>query len=244
MNPWILAAVCAASAAILACGIPEFIRSLPAPKDPAEAEAAETGAMNSSAVGGNPYPAVAGLRWLRPFVVLVAAAVAGLIGLVVGPSLHPVHLVMLVATVPIMVTLAVLDARTQYLPTRIITPALALVAGLLVLSWPLSGDPQPLINGAIGFLAYRAWFWVLWMVSGTLGFGDVRLAGLLGMITASLNWQTGLYALYAGLFIAAGYALVRLAITRDRSTLRSYLPLGPALIVGAWLGILLGRLGA
>lgn len=243
MNPWILAAVCAAAAAILACGIPELIRSLPAPKDPAEAEAAETGAMNSSALGGNPYPAVAGLRWLRPFVVLVAAAAAGLIGLVVGPSLHPVHLVMLISTVPIMVTLAVLDARTQYLPTRIITPALALVAGLLILSWPLSGDPQPLINGAIGFLAYRAGFWVLWMVSGTLGFGDVRLAGLLGMIAASLSWQAGLYALYAGLFIAAGYALARLAITRDRSTLRAYLPLGPALIVGALLGILLGGPG-
>lgn len=240
MNPWILAAICAAAAAILACGIPELIRSLPAPVDAAEPASTETGAMNSTVVGGNPYPTVAALGWLRPSAVVVAAAAAGLIGLVVGPSMHPVHLAMLISAVPITVALAVLDARTQYLPTRIINPALVLVAGLLLLSWPLSGDPQPLINGVVGFLAYRAGFWVLWMISGTLGFGDVRLAGLLGMITTSLSWQAGLYALYAGLFIAAGYALARLAITRDRSTLHAYLPLGPALIAGAWLGILLG----
>ena len=66
-----------------------------------------------------------------------------------------------------------------------------------------------------------------------MGFGDVKLAGLIGLVLGYLSWPALLLGCFAGFLLGgvAGLALIR----RGRDTV---IPYGPFLIAGALLGIL------
>ncbi|MDP3890196.1 hypothetical protein [Nocardioides sp.] len=81
--------------------------------------------------------------------------------------------------------------------------------------------------------------WVLWFFRVGLGFGDVRLAALVGLVTARLGWQSFVVGIYGALLLALLDVLARAAVTR-RSPAGQGIPLGPFLVVGAWVGLLVG----
>jgi leader peptidase (prepilin peptidase)/N-methyltransferase len=67
------------------------------------------------------------------------------------------------------------------------------------------------------------------------GFGDVRLAGLLGLLSGMAN-------VFAALFVAAlaaGVVSILLLLAR-RARVGSYVPYGPYLVIGALWGMLAG----
>jgi leader peptidase (prepilin peptidase)/N-methyltransferase len=101
-----------------------------------------------------------------------------------------------------------------------------------------SGDLDALLRAGLGWLAAGGTFFVLWFVYPKgMGYGDVRLAGLLGIALGYLGWAELLVGVYAG-FVLGGVGGLLLAALRlvDR---RSY-PFGPFMLVGALLGVLLG----
>jgi leader peptidase (prepilin peptidase) / N-methyltransferase len=71
-----------------------------------------------------------------------------------------------------------------------------------------------------------------------MGYGDVRLAGVLGMYLGWLGWS----ALTVGAFLgfAVGGAGGVVVLTTRRGGLQTAIPYGPSLIGGAWLGVLAG----
>ena len=73
---------------------------------------------------------------------------------------------------------------------------------------------------------------------GGMGFGDVKLAGVLGLHMAWLSWDVLLGGALAGFLLVALVALVLLAA--GRVTLSSELPFGPFMLLGALLGIITG----
>lgn len=94
--------------------------------------------------------------------------------------------------------------------------------------------------GALG-LAFGA-DWLLWFLGSGLGFGDVRLAALVGMVTARVGWEPFVFGIYGALLLALGYALAQSAVTR-RSLRGVGIPLGPFLVIGAAAGLLVGAGG-
>jgi leader peptidase (prepilin peptidase)/N-methyltransferase len=91
------------------------------------------------------------------------------------------------------------------------------------------------------------------------GYGDVKLSALLGVFTAFISWGTlgwGVFltALIGGLISigvlgvgAATNARRRRSGEADasiRDVMKIEVPYGPAMILGAWLAIILGGLGA
>jgi leader peptidase (prepilin peptidase)/N-methyltransferase len=132
------------------------------------------------------------------------------------------------------VALSVVDWRTRYLPTRLIGPSYLVVAVLAVLASALTSDWTALLGATAGWAGAFTFFALLWWLPGGMGYGDVRLAGLLGL---ALGWL-GVAELALGFYTAfllggvAGLVLSGLKVFHRRHT-----PFGPHLVVGALLGV-------
>ncbi|WP_238163124.1 prepilin peptidase [Kribbella capetownensis] len=166
----------------------------------------------------------------------LAAVSGGLLGWMLGiTAVLPAWLLMAISGA----VLGYIDARTRYLPSAIIWPSYAVVGVALIGASAGSGDwgalRRAVIAGVIGF----AVFYVLWFVfpSG-VGFGDVRLSGLLGLPLGWLGWGEFISGLYGGFFIGAlvGIALIAARVMKRKQMV----PFGPFMLIGALGGVLLG----
>jgi leader peptidase (prepilin peptidase)/N-methyltransferase len=132
--------------------------------------------------------------------------------------------------------LAVIDARTQRLPNRIVLPLyLWGAAGLTVCSALGHAWPR-LVTGAAAGAVLALVFVLMWYL-GPLGFGDVKLIGALGLF---LGWA-GIPVLLSGLIIGTGIgALVAIALMASgRATRKTRIAYGPFLVAGSWAGLAL-----
>ncbi len=182
-----------------------------------------------------PYAALAGRRaayWCGG----LAAVAGGFLGWMLGlDAVLPAWLVLAVAGA----VLGYIDTRTRYLPSVIIWPTYLVVAAGLLGAAVASGEwgslRRAVISGAIGFGV----FYLLWLVfPGGVGFGDVRLSGLLGLALGWLGWGQFASGLYGGFFLGAVVGIV-LIISRVM-TRKQMVPFGPFMLVGALAGVVLG----
>lgn len=138
----------------------------------------------------------------------------------------------------ISVVLAVIDLDTKRLPDVIVLPGFAVGAALLGGAGILRGDLGALLVAAIGAVAAAVFFFVLYLIGG-MGFGDVKLAGVVGLFLGFL----GVPQLTVG--IAAGFAIgavvgVALMALRGKSR-KTAIPFGPWILLGTWVGVLAGQ---
>lgn len=160
--------------------------------------------------------------------VLLAPAVAGVFAGAAVETHDALRFVLLAVSGAVLVLLAALDFKRHLLPDRVMLPALALA---LAVSWLWPGRPPTagLTGGAAGFAILFAIFFV---VPG-FGFGDVKLAALIGLL---VGWPAVLRALVAGILLG-GVASAFLLVTR-RVTFKSAIAYGPYLVGGALLELL------
>lgn len=243
MNDHLVAAVLCAMLTVLGgLLVPTLIRRLPEPEPtevptPGEEETAAQRVLREEGPK-ELYADVAARPGLRLIAALVSGVAGALVGLVLG--FEPV-LVALVPLVPVGVALGVVDLRTRLLPSRVVIPATVAVLGLGLLSWPLTGDPADLVRALIGLVVARSAFWLLWAIRRAgMGFGDVRLAALLGFVLAYRGWAELAVGLYAGLLLFGLPGLAVALLRRDRSLLKKAVPYGPFMLLGALVGILAG----
>jgi leader peptidase (prepilin peptidase)/N-methyltransferase len=138
------------------------------------------------------------------------------------------------------VALALIDIDVKRLPDAITLPSYPVVGALLTLSAAVSGDWSNLARAGLGGVALFAFYFALWFVypSG-MGFGDVKLSGVLGACLGWLSWSAvavGAFTgfLYGGLF---GIGVILLA----KGGRKTKVPFGPFMLAGALTGILVGH---
>jgi leader peptidase (prepilin peptidase)/N-methyltransferase len=137
------------------------------------------------------------------------------------------------------VLLAWIDWRTRLLPTRIIAPSYAVVAMLLLLASAVDQDWTAMLRAALGWALGGGTFLVMWFIYPKgLGYGDVRLAGLLAMALAWVGWPEFAVGMYAG-FLLGG--LVGGALVLARVVDRRRYPFGPFMVLGALVGLAFGQ---
>ncbi len=183
-----------------------------------------------------PFPDIArlpGLGWKSA----VAAAVAGaIVGIAVGWTWA---LVLWVPLVPVSVALAVVDWRTRLLPTFVIRPMYGVLVVLVLLGWAVTGDSDAVVRSALGWLVAGGLYGLLWLIYPRgLGFGDVRLAGVLGIALGWVGWGAVLVGVYAG-FLLGGVLGGLLSVLRIVE--RKGFPFGPFMLLGALVGLLWGE---
>ena len=140
------------------------------------------------------------------------------------------------------VALAVIDVREHRLPDRLTLPsypaAVALLGGGGLL---LPDGGSHLVHALAGLAAAGAFFLLLAFIRpGDIGWGDVKLSGLLGFY---LGWfgAGALLAGMAGAFVLAAVTGLAL-IAAGRATRKSHLPFGPFMIASALAAVALGAL--
>ncbi|WP_448613017.1 prepilin peptidase [Modestobacter sp. URMC 112] len=136
------------------------------------------------------------------------------------------------------VVLAGVDLAGHRLPDRVTFPAAAVCGAALLVDAAVAGSWPALLRAvaaaavAGGLAAGAA------AVSPTgLGFGDVKLLGLLGLVLGWAGWGVLLAGVLVGLVLGAVVSLVLLA-TR-RAGWRTAVPLGPPLLAGAAVALAL-----
>ena len=176
----------------------------------------------------------------RPRLAVMLAGLAALGGLVVGASLGwDWALLVWVPLLPPAAALAYVDWHTRLLPVRLVYPAYAVAALGSVVAALAGGDPAALGRAALGLLVAGLVYGVLWFVyPAGLGYGDVRLSGVLGIALGFLGWGQLLVGLYAG-FLLGGVIGLLLRVTRVVP--QRHIPFGPFMLLGAVLGAAWGQ---
>ncbi|WP_369824066.1 A24 family peptidase [Frondihabitans sp. PAMC 28766] len=139
----------------------------------------------------------------------------------------------------ISVALGIIDTEHHRLPNRIVVPSYAVAVSLLGASSLLTGDiagfVRTLIGGAALFVFY---FGIAFAYPKGMGFGDVKLAGVLGLYLAFLGWGPLLVGAFAAFLVGGVFAIVLIALRRVGR--KGGIPFGPWMLVGAWIGVFAG----
>lgn len=137
------------------------------------------------------------------------------------------------------VALALIDIDVKRLPDAIVLPSYVVVTALLLLPAVADSRWSDFLRALLGMAALYAFYFVLALVyPGGMGFGDVKLAGVLGLYMAWLGWGAWAVGAFAG-FLLGGLVGVLLLAT-GRAGRKSAVPFGPFMLVGALIAILAG----
>jgi leader peptidase (prepilin peptidase) / N-methyltransferase len=167
-------------------------------------------------------------------VVLVALALAGAL---LAAGVRPGAVALAWAGVA-GVVLAQVDLAVHRLPDRVTVPAYAAVATALLVDAVALGTWTALLRaGLAGAAAFGLATCAAALSPRGLGFGDVKLLGLLGLVLGWVGWGALLAGVFLGL-VAGAAASVTLVAT-GRAGWRTALPFGPPLLVGAVLALAL-----
>jgi leader peptidase (prepilin peptidase) / N-methyltransferase len=135
------------------------------------------------------------------------------------------------------VALAAIDLEHHRLPTKLVRATLALVSAGLIVAAAVEGTVTPLVTAAIGAALFCGLLFVVHLISPrSMGFGDVRLAVVLGAVLGWYGLGVVLWGVFLGNVLAA---IAGVAVGLARHRVRDVkIAFGPPLIAGALLVVL------
>ncbi len=144
---------------------------------------------------------------------------------------------MLAAFAAVLIAVAVIDLDHRIIPNRITYPAFPVFAIAIVVGWLLDRPLDPARAG-VGLLAYGGFYFIIAMIAPRgLGMGDVKLAGLIGLVLGSLGLRYVGVAAAAAILAGGLGGIIALALGKGR---KSAIPFGPYLAAGALVAIVWG----
>jgi leader peptidase (prepilin peptidase)/N-methyltransferase len=137
------------------------------------------------------------------------------------------------------VVLGAVDLASHRLPDRVTYPTAAVCAASYLVDAAVLGTWGALLRaGVAGAAAFLIGAAAAAISPDALGFGDVKLLGVLGLLLGWFGWGVLLAGVFLGLLTGALVSLV-LLVTR-RAGWRTAVPFGPPLMMGAVLALALG----
>ena len=138
-----------------------------------------------------------------------------------------------------LVAISAVDLEHQIIPNRLVYPTLALLVPLLVVASAADHRWRALewaaVAGAVAFAAFLA---VHLAVPRGMGFGDVRLAGVIGVATGWLGYGRAFVGFFAAFLLGAVIGVLAMAVTGAGR--KTKIPFGPFLAAGAVVTVLWG----
>jgi leader peptidase (prepilin peptidase)/N-methyltransferase len=172
-----------------------------------------------------------------PLVEVLTAAMFVLMAVVIEPVAAVPAFLYLAA---VGVALALIDIDVKRLPNSIVLPSYVVGIVLLTAAALTDGDPGRMVQALGGMALLYAFYFTLALVyPAGMGFGDVKLAGVLGLYLGWLGWGSVVVGAFLGFF--TGGLLGGLLLASGRATRKSAIPFGPFMLVGALLGIIWGE---
>ena len=172
-----------------------------------------------------------------PLVELATGALFALTAWRVGPTWAlPAYLYL----AAIAVALTLIDIDVRRLPNSIVLPSYVVAALLLLLPAAATGDWQAYLRALLGAaVLFAGYFALAFAYPAGMGFGDVKLAGVLGLYLGWLGWGELAVGAFLG-FLLGGVWGVALLLAR-RAGRKSAIPFGPFMLGGALLAVFVGE---
>lgn len=176
------------------------------------------------------------IAWRYPLVEVVTAALFALVTWRLGVDWPlPAFLYLVAAGL----ALAFIDLDVHRLPNLITLPSYAIGGVLLTAASVADDDFGALARAVVGMAAlYLLYFGLAVVKSGGMGFGDVKLAGVLGMFLGYLGWAPLAVGAFLG-FLLGGVGGIAMMLG-GRAGRKSKIPFGPYMVAGALIAVLAG----
>lgn len=134
------------------------------------------------------------------------------------------------------IALAFIDLELRRLPNAIVLPSYPVLLVLLAGSAAWQEDWWSLGRACLGGLALFGLYLLLVLAyPAGMGWGDVKLAGVLGIALGYLSWSALLVGAFAGFLLGAVVAVT--VVATGRGGRKTALPFGPFMIAGALVAI-------
>ena len=138
----------------------------------------------------------------------------------------------------ILIALSVIDIRVKRLPNRLIYPSVLIAAPYIVIA-DLAGGHLNAIRAGIGLLAYGVGLLIVALIAPRgMGMGDVKLAGLIGLVLGSIGLGPVAVAAVVGILLGGVGAIVALLSGAGR---KAHVPYGPFMAGGALVAVFVGQ---
>ncbi|HBK85164.1 MAG TPA: prepilin peptidase [Firmicutes bacterium] len=168
------------------------------------------------------------ISWRYPLVELLAAVLLSIVYLRFGWSPELVYYSGLTA---LLLVISFIDLDTMVIPTQLVGVGVVWASAYNIYT------RQPLLDWLLaGALGYGLFYLIYILSRGGMGGGDVRLAGLLGVVL-------GLKQLACALLIAfvAGAIVSLLLLASGRANRKTAIPFGPFLAIGCYVAAMWGQ---
>jgi prepilin signal peptidase PulO-like enzyme (type II secretory pathway) len=138
-----------------------------------------------------------------------------------------------------LVVVSVTDLSHRLVPRRLVYSAMALIIPLLVAAAAVDHRWHSLTGSVIaGAVAFGLFFTIWWFIPRGMGFGDVRLAGAIGLTVGYLSLLHAYVAFLAGFVAGMLFGLVMMVVSASGRKTR--IPFAPSLAAGAVIGVFWG----
>ena len=151
----------------------------------------------------------------------------------------------LVSLIPFVIFLSamtVIDLRELRIPDRLTKPAAMAVVPLLALGLLSDWNGISLVRALVGALAMGAFYFILFFIyPAGMGFGDVKLAPIIGAQLGFFGWIPEVRGLIAAYLIVGPVAILLLIFGRAHA--KTGFPFGPFMATGAIVALVLHARG-
>jgi leader peptidase (prepilin peptidase)/N-methyltransferase len=138
------------------------------------------------------------------------------------------------------VALALIDLDVKRLPDALTLPSYPVGIVLLGIASAVHHDGWSLVRALIGMAALFGFYFTVAVIAPRgMGFGDVKLSGVIGLYLAWLGWGQLVVGAFAAFAVGAvvGIGLILFA----GGGRKTKVPFGPFMLVGALIGIFVGH---
>ncbi|HEU5223881.1 MAG TPA: hypothetical protein VFU07_09430 [Candidatus Lumbricidophila sp.] len=193
-------------------------------------------------------------RGIRRWAAALAAVGFGLVTWHLVALWHPLAVPAALAFVAGGVVLGIVDVVEHRLPNAVLGRTSVLVAALLVLAtigrfivsgwldgWPTAVKDFSALLGVLGGAAamFALYLVIALVAPSAMGMGDVKLAALIGGLAGWFGLLPWIIALISA-FVVGGVLAVVLLVAR-KVTLKSSVPFGPSMLIGAFIALLIAH---
>ncbi len=136
--------------------------------------------------------------------------------------------------------LAIIDLDCKRLPNVLTLPSYPVAAVLLGAATLLGSASGDLVRALLGGAAmYAVYFALCFAYPAGMGFGDVKLSGVLGLYLGWLGWGAWSVGLFLGFLLGGLFGVALIAARRGGR--KTALPFGPFMLGGALVAVLVGE---
>ena len=137
------------------------------------------------------------------------------------------------------ISLSMIDLDVGRLPNAIVYPSYLVLGSLLAIAALVQHDAAALLRAGVGAaVLFLAYFAVACLYPAGMGFGDVKLAGIVGGVLGFMSYPVLAVGAFAAFFIGSVVGVGKVVSLRGAAS--SSIAFGPFMITGALLSLFVG----